>query len=229
MYRKFVNARSPMRLLENGLHGGLGLGNVGALIAGHGVGKTPFLVGVGMDELLRGGTVLHVAIDQTVGHVKDFYDTVFAALATNTHLDDPQRTQGEIDHRRRIRTYPARTFNVDRLSEAIQLETETGARPTLILMDGLEAAGVDPEALKAIRELSIGLAAETWFTIEAEGERIEGLPAPWAALWEHLHVILALEPEGEVVHFRALKDHDNPDLQELRVGLDPRTLLLIRS
>ena len=26
MYRKFVNARSPMRLLEKGLHGGLGVG-----------------------------------------------------------------------------------------------------------------------------------------------------------------------------------------------------------
>lgn len=229
MYRKFVNARSPMRLLEKGLHGGLGLGNVGALIAGHGVGKTPFLVGVGMDELLRGGTVLHVALDQTVSHVKDFYDTVFTEFVTHTHLENAQRTQIEIDHRRRIRIYPARSFNVDRLSEAVQLETETGARPTVILLDGLEASGVDPETLKGIQELSVGLAAETWFTIQAENESIEGLPAPWASLWEHLHVILALEPEGDVVHFRALKDHDNPDLQALHVGLDPRTLLLVRS
>ena len=29
MYRKFLNARSPMRLLEKGLHGGLGAGNLG--------------------------------------------------------------------------------------------------------------------------------------------------------------------------------------------------------
>ncbi len=48
MYRKFVNARSPLRLLEKGLHGGLGIGNIGVLVAGHGVGKTPLLVGVAL-------------------------------------------------------------------------------------------------------------------------------------------------------------------------------------
>lgn len=229
MYRKFVNARSPMRLLENGLHGGLGIGNVGALVAGHGVGKTPFLVGVGIDELLRGGTVLHVAVDQTVGHVRDFYDTVFAALVASTHLDDPLLTQSELDHHRRIRVYPAREFSAQRLAEAVELETETGARPTLILMDGLEATSLDVKTLEEIRALSGQLAAETWFTIQADSERIEGLPRDWLGLAEALNVILALEPAGEVVHFRALKDHDNPDVQSLRLGLDPQTLLLIRS
>ena len=46
MQRKFLNARSPLRLLEKNLHGGLGRGNLGVVLAGHGVGKTSFLVGV---------------------------------------------------------------------------------------------------------------------------------------------------------------------------------------
>ncbi|MCH8962850.1 MAG: hypothetical protein IH820_16455, partial [Bacteroidetes bacterium] len=54
MYRKFLNARNPLRLLEKGLHGGLGGGNLGIVIAGPGVGKTAFLVGVALDELMRG-------------------------------------------------------------------------------------------------------------------------------------------------------------------------------
>ena len=37
-----------------------------------------------------------------------------------------------------------------------------------------------------------------------------------------------LPVEGEV-QLRALKDHDNPDLSELHVALDSRTLLLVRS
>ena len=49
----FLNARSPVRLLEKGLHGGLGSGNLGLIVAGPGVGKTAFLVGVGLDTLLR--------------------------------------------------------------------------------------------------------------------------------------------------------------------------------
>ena len=70
MYREFLNARSPLRLLEKGLHGGLGAGNVGALVAGPGVGKSAFLVGVALDALLRGGTVLHVSLRHSVAHVK---------------------------------------------------------------------------------------------------------------------------------------------------------------
>ena len=66
MYRKFLNARSPLRLLEKGLQGGLGPGNLGVVIAGHGVGKTSFLVGVALDELLRSGRVLHVSMAHTV-------------------------------------------------------------------------------------------------------------------------------------------------------------------
>jgi hypothetical protein len=41
-------------------------------------------------------------------------------------------------------------------------------------------------------------------------------------------VALALEPGDDVVLLRALKDHDNPDLTELHVALDPKTLLLTR-
>ena len=64
MYRKFLNARSPLRLLEKGLHGGLGPGNLGIVIGGPGVGKASFLVGVALDELLRSGRVLHVSMTQ---------------------------------------------------------------------------------------------------------------------------------------------------------------------
>jgi hypothetical protein len=42
-------------------------------------------------------------------------------------------------------------------------------------------------------------------------------------------VVLALEPAEGALALRALKDHDNPDVSALRVSLDPKSLLLIRS
>jgi hypothetical protein len=229
MYRKFVNARSPMRLLEKGLHGGLGIGNLGAVVAGHGVGKSSFLVGVGIDELLRGGVVLHVALDQTVGHVRDYYDTVFDALATSTHLDDPSHTHAEIDNHRRIRAYRSDEFSATKLADAVKIESEAGARPTLIAIDGLDQAAIDRDNLAGIRALAQELAAEVWFTLQSGSEKVDGLPGGWAAMEGDISVILALEPDGEVVTLRALKDHENEDLQDLHVGLDPRSLLLVRS
>ena len=50
-----------------------------------------------------------------------------------------------------------------------------------------------------------------------------------APLRAHFAVILALEPENGAVALRALKDHENPNPEALRVALDPKTLLLKRS
>ncbi len=228
MYRKFVNARSPLRLLEQGLHGGLGPGNVGVLVAGPGVGKTPFVVGVALDELLRRGTVLHVALDQTVSHVRAHYDTVYEELASSTHLDDATATRTEIDRHRSIRVYTPAGFSAAKLRDAVKVESEAGARPSLVVIEGLDE--ISREDLLDMRALAQELEAEVWLSVAIPGERVDGIPESVGDIAENVSVILALEPQedGSVV-LRALKDHDNEDLSALHVALDPRTLLLVRN
>ncbi len=229
MYRKFVNARSPMRLLEKGLHGGLGIGNLGACVAGHGVGKTSFLVGVALDELLRGGTVIHIALGQSLGHVRDHYDTVYTALARGTHLEDALLTRTELDQNRRIHVFWPHAFNASKLAHVARLEADVGSRPTLLVIDGLSDRYIDLEDFQAIKELARELAVEVWFTFDSGDECVKGLPVEYAGVDEMMSVVLALEPRGNEVILRALKDHQNEDLRNLHVGLDPKTLLLTRS
>jgi len=229
MYRKFVNARSPLRLLEKGLHGGLGAGNVGLVLAGHGVGKTPFLVGVALDEALRGGNVLHVALDQTVAHVKLHYDAVFDDFAATTHLDDVAVTRGEIDRRRNIRAYTAASFSAAKLREAAKVEAEAGSKPAVILVEGVDVPGLDRAELLEMKSLAGELGAEIWLSVATEAERVKALPAAVRMVEDAVSVILALEPDAGTVALRALKDHENPDVSALHVALDPSTLLLVRS
>ncbi len=232
MYRKFLNARSPLRLLEKGLHGGLGIGNVGVLLAGHGMGKTPVLVCVALDELLRGGTVLHVALDQTVSHVRTYYDTVFESLVASTHLEDAAVTHTEIDRRRSIRAYSPATFNCAKLREAVKVESEAKGKPSLIVLEGMDLGQLERDELLDLRALAQELAAEVWITVASSEEQVSEIPPSVARLGDVISVILALEPGPvgqESVALRALKDHDNPDLSALHVALDPHTLLLIRS
>jgi hypothetical protein len=230
MYRKFVNARSPLRLLEKGLHGGLGIGNVGFLVAGHGVGKTPFLVGVALDELLRQGTVLHVSLDQTVSHVRAHYDTVYEALAASTHLDDAAATHAEVDRHRSIRAYARASFSAAKLRDAVKVESDTGVKPSLIVIEGLELEEITREDLLDIRALAGELAAEVWISVVAVSLKNSGIPPAVQALEDVISVVLALEPadDGTLV-LRPLKDHDNDDLSALHVALDPTTLLLVRN
>jgi hypothetical protein len=229
MFRKFLNARSPLRLLEKGLHGGLGRGNLGVVLAGRGVGKTSFLVGVGIDELLRGGHVLHVTLDQTVAHLRAFYDTVFDDLAATTHLADQAVTRTDIDRHRSIRSYPRPQFSSAKLREAVKVESEAGSRPALVIVEGFDVASAPRGELAEIRALAQELDAEVWLSAALSTERIAEIPASLSAVKELASVVLALEPGVESVALCALKDHDNPDVSALHVALDPRTLLLIRK
>jgi hypothetical protein len=230
MYRKFVNARSPLRLLEKGLHGGLGIGNVGLLVAGHGVGKTPFLVGIAMDELLRQGTVLHVTLEQTVSHVRAYYDTLYEELAASTHLDDAAATHIEIDRHRSIRAYSPSSFSAEKLRDAVKVESEAGAKPSLIVIEGIELDEITRADMLELRELSGELAAEVWLSVATADEQVAVIPQPVERFADLVSVVLALEPaEDGNLALRALKDHDNDDLSALHVALDPRTLLLVRN
>jgi hypothetical protein len=229
VYRKFLNARSPLRLLEKGLHGGLGHGNLGVVLAGHGVGKTAFLVGVALDELLRSGRVLHVSLDATVAHVRAYYDTLFDELANSKHLDDEVKVRTEVDRARSIRVYPPNAFSTEKLREAVKVESDAGARPSLLIVEGLDFENLPVQDLQDLKALATELAAEIWLSVACGEEKGLEIPAGVAEAGELVSVILALEPRSNAVALRALKDHDNPDLSALHVALDPRTLLLIRS
>ncbi len=229
MYKKFLNARSPLRLLERGLHGGLGAGNVGVVLAGHGVGKTSFLVGVALDDLLRGQKVLHITVDQTVAHLRAFYDTVFDELAASAHLEDEARVHVDVDRLRSIRAYPPDAFDTDKLREAVKLESEAGNPPAAIVVEGFEATSLPAEAVSGLKALAAELGAEAWVSLGCAQERIDGIPDSVKALGDEVSVVLALEPGQDAVRLRALKDHDNPDVEKLHVALDPRSLLLVRD
>jgi hypothetical protein len=227
--RRFLNARSPLRLLEKGLHGGLGAGNLGVVIAGHGVGKTSFLVGVAVDELLREGRVLHVSCSHPVHHVRAHYDTVYDELAQSKHLEDLGSIHGEIDRNRTISVYPPNTLTPGKLRDAVKLAREAGAVPSLIVLEGLDITLLHRADVEDLRSLAQELPAEIWLEANSDKERAVAVPSGMRGFEDLISVILALEPGQDVVRLRALKDHANPDVSDLLVSLDPRTLLLVRS
>ena len=230
MQRKFLNARSPLRLLEKNLHGGLGRGNLGVVLAGHGVGKTSFLVGVAVDELLRRGRVLHVSSTHSVAHVRAHYDTVFDELASSKHLENEGMIRSEIERNRSVRVYPPNSITAAKLRDAVKLERESGGTPSLLVLEGLDLGGAfGRQDVEDLRALAQELDAEVWLESACKDERAVRIPAQVAAVEDLVSVILALEPGDDAVRLRGLKDHENRDLTDLHVALDPRTLLLKRS
>ncbi len=82
MVREELNKRSPLRIFENSIHGGLGNGNLGVIASRHGIGKTACLVHMATDKLFRDEHVIHISFSQNVNHVIAWYEDIFKEITS---------------------------------------------------------------------------------------------------------------------------------------------------
>jgi KaiC/GvpD/RAD55 family RecA-like ATPase len=241
MYRKEVNERSPMRVFEKSIHGGLGRGNVGIVAAKPGVGKTPLLVQIALDDLLRDRRVLHISHEHAVDHVRAYYDEIFHDLAVVSKLQNPETEKLDVERHRLIfslmsqATLAPPSIRGGRSSMAKILETVTFARdvaqfePDVIVIDHFDVAHAAEEGMAALRALARERNVELWLSAYADTmpKALGELPEPLDRFKDQLSVVVYLQPERDVVRLRLLKDHDNADLADLHLRLDPHTMRVI--
>jgi hypothetical protein len=233
MYRKDWNKRSPLRVFERSTQGGLGKGNVGVVMSRAGVGKTAVIVGFALDELMREHKVLHVNLHDPVEKVREFYDEVFHDLAEHANLENRSNAHLTAERHRMILSYTGGSFSTSKLHESLaMLNEQMNFIPEMIVIDGYPSfLKASDEQLKELKALATKLDAEIWLTTQTHREggddRDErGVPAKVAQFEEYISVIVDLEPMANHVKLALVKDHDNDELAELHMELDPKTLLL---
>ena len=233
MQTKELNDRSPMRVLENSLHGGLGQGKLGVVVARKGVGKTAFLVGVALDDLMRGRNVLHIGLDQTVTNIIEHYDEVYSELAHDNSLEDVWRVRLDVERHRQVHAFLDGSFSVEKARETIQnLRSYAEFSPSTIIVEGLAFEQLSGDDLEGLRAIAKGCDAELWMSATTTRDTDKddtGVPAHVAAHRDRLDVILSMAHDGNNVHVGVLKDHDSTEVPASKVALDPTTMLLIKE
>ncbi|MBN1824997.1 MAG: hypothetical protein JW958_01945 [Candidatus Eisenbacteria bacterium] len=230
MYRKEVHQRSPLRIFEGSARGGLGRGNLGAVISRAGVGKSAFLVNVALDELMADRRVLHVAAGSPLDRVRNFYDKTFNELLRSACVTDTAFLRLSMERNRHIHCFAPGSFRTGSLyDEALSLRDHADFRPDLIILDDFPFESAVERDMEDLRRLATEFQAEAW--LAALSHRHEtppdgGVHDPTQAFDAYLSVKLFLEPAGDRVKLRVLKDHENPDPAALTVDLDPSTLLI---
>ena len=217
--------RSPRKLLERDGHPGPGPGHLALILARAGVGKTAFLIDVGLDALLAGQKVLHVSLEQTIDKVRTFYDDILMELLRHEkQLEHWAAIQLDVERRRHIHTYMGGTFSIERLSEALKLLDD--------LMDDIDIDGqqIDPAKIEAIKSLAAEVGAELWMTCQThrEGPQAEPghLPPPADALEDLVDLGLRLDSHGAKIRLHVLKDHKQMLDEDLHIILEPQTMLV---
>jgi len=235
MYRKELNERNPLRLFEHSIHGGLGRGNIGVVVARHGIGKTAFLVGVALDDAMRDRKVLHVSLDQTVNHIREFYDEIFMDLAHAAHLEDLASERLDMERNRIIHTYAGKSFTIHKLRHSINfLKEYVHFNPDCLILEGFDFDRARLDDLEEFRQLAMDFNVEMWMSaVTHRGVPVNenGIPEPVARFASAIAVIVQMSDDsgGGAVHLSLLKDHDNPDVAKLTLALDPSTMLLVKE
>lgn len=240
MYRREVNERSPMRVFERSMHGGLGRGNIGVVVAGPGVGKKALLVQIALDNLLRDRKVLHISHDHAVDHVRAFYDELFHDLVSSVRLDEPDSVRAEMEKNRLIFSHlaarnepPSRrggSTSVQKILRTVEFAHEYAHFDAdVIIIEGFDFVNAAEDAVNELHNLAREHKVELWLStvIDARKPPSEGLPKALVPFQKQLSVVVFLEAERDVVRLRLLKDHDSSELADLHLRLDAHTMRVI--
>jgi hypothetical protein len=225
--------RSPLRILEKSIHGGLGKGQIGVLASPKGVGKTACLVHIATDKLIQGRPVIHVSYASRVDYIINWYEDIFTELAKKRKLEAAVDIHDELIRNRVIMNFKqdgARTEQVLRSLEAMIGFGKFAA--DAIIVDGYDFSVGAAEDLRQFKAFAQKTGVEVWFSAslkEEDGPLFDaaGLPALLKDVVGAIDVLITLHAQGDHVELKVVKDRDYAAPGLLKLKLDPKTLLIM--
>lgn len=234
MVRNELIKRSPLRLLEKSIHGGVGIGNIGVIAARKGTGKTACLVHIATDQLFQNKHVIHVSFSSRTNHIMAWYEDIFREIAKKRNLENAMEVHDGIIRNRVVMNFNQHGIDATQLLRSLRaMISDGGFAADTIVVDGYDFETGDPETLNRMREFAKELGLTIWFSASIHREHPNlnenGIPGVLIPYLENIAVLITLTPEEKHVGLRLVKDHDHYRTEDLRLELDSKTLLIIED
>lgn len=183
-------------------------GGFGAVIAHAGIGKTAFLVQLALAQMLRGGQVLHISLNDPLKKVDLWYQEMFHNLQGREASKIPEQW-AELLSRRFIMIFQAARFTAPRLEERLtELVEQKIFSPDLLLIDGLHFEKSLRATLEELRELALRYHLKIWFTVHShrnESPLPNGMPPGFGTLADLFSLVWQIKQEGSTLSLQVLK------------------------
>jgi hypothetical protein len=106
-------------------------------------------------------------------------------------------------------------------------------RAQTIIVDGLDFALAGPDDLLAFKGFAGRLGLEVWFSASLRKDDPlfddRGIPYELEGYLGAIDVLISLQHHGDHVHFNLVQDHGRLAPKDLRLKLDPTTLLIAKE
>ncbi len=232
MVKSELIKRSPLRIFEKSIHGGVGKGHLGVLASKKGVGKTACLTHIAVDKLFQDRHVIHVSFASTVDHIINWYEDIFREIAKKRNLEHAVEVHDEIIHNRVIMNFNQKGVSIEQIVSSLEALIKDGNFPAdAVIFDGYEVTERSAAELDKIRDFAEKQGVEIWFSVSLTEENgplfnDQGVPAILEKIVDKIDVIVDLRHEGDYIHLEVAKDHEMLEHRDMQLKLDPKTLLI---
>jgi KaiC/GvpD/RAD55 family RecA-like ATPase len=228
--KNFISV-SPLKILDKSSRKGLGPGNLGVLVARAGVGKTACLIHIALDRIFRQGKIVHVSLEEGPEKVTSYYNVIYSDLVKALNIVDYyDENRLIIDRSRMILAYLNQSFDLDRLRINLNnLKEKLEFKPDAMILDGLNFEKAERPIFEGLKQIAEQFEFEIWLSalshrhISEANER--GVTYPVHQIDDLFSIIIQVQSESSGVFLRLLKDHDNQEISDVSVKLDPNTFL----
>ena len=181
-----ITVNTPWDVVNDIMDGGLGVGELGVIVAPAGIGKSWTLQALGAGALKDGKTVVHYTLELNENYVGLRYDSIFSGVTTANikyYKDDVQAKISKLPGKLLIKYFPTKAASVQTIGAHLKQIEISGVKPDIVLVDYadiLMSVGTFREkrhALGTIYEDLRGLAGELevpiWTASQANRSALE--------------------------------------------------------
>ncbi|MDR1447005.1 MAG: hypothetical protein LBI90_08940 [Treponema sp.] len=234
MVKSELIARSPVRIFEKSIHGGLKSGEVGLIVSSSGIGKTSVLVQIALDKLLQNRKIIHVSFTQNTGYVLAWYEDIFDEFISRKNLENAQEIRNEVTKNRVLMNFNQDGVTGDQVLKSLRaMILEGGFKAESIIVDGFDFNRMDRSRLENIKNAAQELNLEIWYSCTVKGEGPfwdkQGIPFIIKDYADLVDVIILLDPKSSHIELTVSKDRSSVKLESMAMRLDPKTLLILEG
>ncbi len=231
MVKQELIKRSPLRILEKSIHGGLGKGNLGVVAARKGVGKTAFLVHLATDQLFQEKHVIHVSFSSNTKHIIEWYEDIFNEISKRFKLESAMSVHDSLIKNRVIMNFNQEGISTTQVMNSLKAMIKDGHfNADLIVIDGYDFSKAEQEDISIFKKFAEEMSLEIWFSASLKAENLkfnkQGIPITLEPFIDKLSILIFLKHKEGIIDMELKKDHDEKALQDLSIKLDPKILLI---
>ncbi len=234
MLKEELITKSPVRILEKSIEGGLMAGNIGVIASRKGIGKTSVLVQLALDKLLQGEKVIHVSFTAHTSYVISWYENIFTELAKRRGLEKIDEVRDDLVKNRVIMNFAQEGVSIDQILRSLKaMVVDGGFKAKTLIIDGFDFTLANRAELAKVKAFAKEMGLEVWYSCTLIGEEPlvdkNNIPVILREYLDAIGVLILLEPKAEYIHFTVVKDHERMNPQDLKLKLDAKTLLIAET